>query len=361
MANFYKKMENNETVVVIDHKGLDDVQALSIVDNFSGAVATRESLSGEYNSIVNAPITPGLAVEAKQLRNKLVKVRTSIAKIHKAEKAYYMAGSRFVDAVKNKLTTPVTDMEEKLKEIEQHEERKRQAALAETKAEREEKLSKYTDLIPQGIETWEEAAFEIYLDANKVEFEREELRAKVARDEAMAIEKAEFKKQEAIRLDNIELKKKLDAEREERRLEAELQAQVEAEQQAAREAEQKAITDARLAEEKITRAREAKIEQDRLDLESRLQAEKDSRDRLEHRLRMEEAAKVKAKQDAIDEENRLAQFELAKGDSQKFDDLKTYLEGAKNKFQFEAENSKELYLKVGALIDKINGYIDTQK
>ena len=100
--------------------GLDKDKARNIEKAFLPKIAERNGLVTIYEQILTAEITPELTDNAKSVRLKLVKVRTGIAEIHRTQKAFFRAAGLFVDAWKNKETLPVTQMEEKLFEIEDY-------------------------------------------------------------------------------------------------------------------------------------------------------------------------------------------------------------------------------------------------
>ena len=98
--------------------GLEVSQVETIEQAFLPKIQEREALVAIYDQLIKSELTPELCKEAKEVRLKLVKVRTGIADIHKTQKAFFLAAGRFVDAWKNKETLPVEQMEDKLSEIE---------------------------------------------------------------------------------------------------------------------------------------------------------------------------------------------------------------------------------------------------
>ena len=75
--------------------GLDDVQVLTIEQAFAPKIAERDGLAAIYQQVITKELTPELCSEAKQIRLKLVKVRTGIAEIHKTQKAFFLAAGRY--------------------------------------------------------------------------------------------------------------------------------------------------------------------------------------------------------------------------------------------------------------------------
>jgi hypothetical protein len=133
-----------ETVETVDPKeaGLDEKQVKTIESAFMPKIVERDALKEIYQRLITSEITPELAKEAGEVRKKLGKVRTGIADIHKVQKAYFLAGGRFVDAWKNKETTLVEQMEESLRKIETHYERLEAERLEKLKDQRIAQLSK---------------------------------------------------------------------------------------------------------------------------------------------------------------------------------------------------------------------------
>lgn len=115
-------MNTTTQVSIIDPKefGLDEQQAKTIEQDFSPVISEKNALSEIYEQVITKELTPELCSEARELRLKLVKVRTSTDKIHKSAKAFYLAGGRFVDAWKNKNVQSIELMESKLDEIENY-------------------------------------------------------------------------------------------------------------------------------------------------------------------------------------------------------------------------------------------------
>lgn len=115
-------MENEVKISKIDPKefGLTDQNAETIEQAFIPKIVERNELIELYALLLTKEITMAVCIEAKELRLKLVKIRTGISDIHKTQKAFFLAAGRFVDAWKNKETLPVEQMEENLKAIETH-------------------------------------------------------------------------------------------------------------------------------------------------------------------------------------------------------------------------------------------------
>jgi len=84
--------------------GLDKTEAQQVRSVFVPMLDRMEELETEYNDIIKLTPTIENCKKAKELRLKLVKVRTGTAEIHKKAKSYYLNGGRAVDAFKNVVT-----------------------------------------------------------------------------------------------------------------------------------------------------------------------------------------------------------------------------------------------------------------
>ena len=96
--------------------GIEPSKAKEMVGGLDSTLADREVLKNAYIDVIELDITSENLATFKELRLKLVKNRTSIETWHKNNKAFYLAGGRFVDAIKNKEIEVNKEMESKLLE-----------------------------------------------------------------------------------------------------------------------------------------------------------------------------------------------------------------------------------------------------
>ncbi|MFA5300390.1 MAG: hypothetical protein WC389_19570 [Lutibacter sp.] len=196
--------ETNTKLVVIDPKeyGLEQDKASVIEKAFMPVITERDALSEIYKSILTQELTIETTQQARELRLKLVKVRTSTDTIHKTEKAFYLAGGKFVDAWKNKNITVIQEMESRLSEIENYFVNIEKKRLEDLKALRTSKLSEVTDTpeIYSNLEAMTDAAFDNLIKGLKLVKEQEAAEAAIL--EASRIENA--------RLDNLETQRKIE-------------------------------------------------------------------------------------------------------------------------------------------------------
>lgn len=123
--------------------GLEAGQAVKVEQAFTPMLIERDAMVKVYENIINSALTPALTKEAREARLRLQKVRTGIEKAHKAEKAFYLTGGRFVDALKNKYVTSISQMEETLEGIELHYVKLEAERKEKVKAERIEALKPF--------------------------------------------------------------------------------------------------------------------------------------------------------------------------------------------------------------------------
>ena len=109
-------------VVILAAKdyGIDEIKAKEIEGVFLPLELERGVLTQLYSEIITEELSVELCGKARELRLKLVKVRTGTEKIHKSQKAFFLAGGRYVDAWKNKTVVAVEQMESKLLEVENY-------------------------------------------------------------------------------------------------------------------------------------------------------------------------------------------------------------------------------------------------
>lgn len=170
--------------------GLEESSVATIEQAFQPKIIERDALVPMYEDLVKQELTPELCKSFKELRLKMVKVRTGIADIHKTQKAYFLAAGRFVDAWKNKETEPIEQMESKLKEGEEYFERLEAKRIADLEVQRIEALSVFTDILPNGLGLLSDEAFTTYLTGAKVAYEARIAEEKRIEDERIAKEKA---------------------------------------------------------------------------------------------------------------------------------------------------------------------------
>lgn len=322
-----------EAVLIVDpaEYGLDLAKGKEVETQFLPVIVERDSLAVEYTALVGKEITPAVEKEAKELRLKLVKIRTQTDAIHKTQKAFFLAAGRYIDAWRNKTNVIVEQMEEKLKEIEITSERARVAIMEKLESDRMAELAMYTDFPAQGLAFMPEEVYQNYLVGVKISYERRKeaeekqrledeeksrkLRLHIERKESIlhlwgfltlerkesdfsdvsdegwvkivsdleGLKQAKTDEDEAIRLENERLQ---DQAKKQAKILADQQAKAEAER---RELEDKAAKERELSETRIRAEREANAK-----LAAEIQAKKDAELKAEKEKAEAEAIAAKA-------------------------------------------------------------------
>lgn len=242
--------------------GLEISKATEMVSGLSVTLAEREVLKNAYIDVIELPITSETLPTFKELRLKIVKNRTQgIEKWHKTNKAFYLAGGRFVDAVKNKEVLINEEMESKLMDAEKYFENLEKEAKRILNEKRIEIIRPYVEDV-SGLD------FSDFSDENFDDF--------VLGKKTRYNERIEAEKQEAIRIENerlaeIEKQRLIEIENEKIRVEnARLQKEAEAKELELQK------------ERKLQTEKEAKIKAENDKLQAELQAKKDAETKAEN-------------------------------------------------------------------------------
>lgn len=275
------------TIVNPAEFGIEETKANELTIGLKTILAEREMLIDAYNDVICLEITLENLETFKSLRLKIRDNRTKgIEKWHTVNKAYFLAGGRFCDAIKNKEASINDGMEEKLAAAEKHFENLEKERLLVIHNERVGKLSPFGyEIGNTDFASMDENMFNAILTGaetnHKAKLESE-LKAEQTRIENIRLEAEEKEKQhlemDRLRKENEEKEKQIELER----IEAEKKAQAE-----------KAKADAALAESK----RLAKIESDK---QAKILADqKAANDKLQAELKAREDAEAKVKSDAV--------------------------------------------------------------
>ena len=170
-------------LIKIDPKefGVQDSIAKEISNQFKPMLDAMESLEVEYNNIVNLSVEDAETSKlAKVLRKRYAEIRIATSEIHKEQKAFYLAGGRFIDGWKNAQIFASKGKEEKLLDIENFLINKEKERLSSIQKERENILSSYVDVLPNtNLGEMEADVWEAYLSVKvsayntKIEQEKE--------------------------------------------------------------------------------------------------------------------------------------------------------------------------------------------
>ena len=251
-------MQEATAIVKASDYELDEASAIDINTSFKPMVTERDLLAKQYADIVKLDIDEHTSRKAGVLRRKLVKVRTGIASVHKTQKHMFLMAGKFVDAVKNVQTLPVTQMEEKLSEIEKHQENIELEKIRKVRDTRTKELWKYgvdESMLPAHLGQMEEAVYTNYLAGVKEADRLLQEKNEKAEAERIAEEEAAAAEQERVRLENVKLKKEAEVARKKQEV-ADAKIKTERDKRERLEKEKSDSEAAALKEKEATAARE---------------------------------------------------------------------------------------------------------
>jgi len=273
--------------------GLDENKAQEITKGLKTILAEREALQEEYNKCIALEITEENIPVFKELRLQIRDNRTKGIEVwHKNNKAYFLAGGNFVDAIRRKESAENERMEEKLLDAEKFFENQEKERLEKLRADRLEMLKPYTDIEPLALGHMEQAVFDNLLQGFKVAHEARIAAEKKADEERIAKEKAEAEEREKQRLENIRLKEEADKREKEIQAEREKARKENEERERLAEIERKKNAD-------LLKAQQEKADKERKERE-RLEKEiADKKESEERQKRAEEKRKKDEEKEAL--------------------------------------------------------------
>ena len=360
---------DNKLVKAADF-GLTTEKGTMIEQEFAVVSTEQAGLIEIYSSILKKELNKETEEEARVLSNKLSKLNASNNKIHKSQKAFYLAGGKFCDALKNKNRDIIQEMQDRLGEIKNYSKNLRLAEIAKLEDERLLALEKCEcEVIPQQLGEMSNDVWEAYITSQQKAFEDKKAAEVEAEKQRLAKIEEDRKEQIRIRKENEALKleaekkekKRLKEEKERQRLakiEADKQAKIKADYEAKIQAEKDRL--AKIEEEKETARLKAEnlAKKKQAEYEAKIKAEQDKAAKIEAERIAEIEAQKQAKLVAEQEAEAQMQRELSKGDSAKFKDLNNDLETLKTKYEFKSAKNKKMYTDVSILIDKVIAHIN---
>lgn len=218
---------NDVVKIEVKESGLTETKAQELNVSFAVVLGATAELEVEGNAILEKDASEESCKEARECRLKMVKVRTSTAKVHKDLKASILLEGKAIDGLKNAQLMASTGIEEKLMDREKHFERIEEAKIKQLDEDRIAELRLYgCEVFPANIGAMDEAVYNGYRDSMKAadeakqaaDEEAEKARiAQVAADKKAKAEKEKEAKAERKRVivENDRLKaiaEKLDAE-----------------------------------------------------------------------------------------------------------------------------------------------------
>ena len=395
---------SSNLVVKPEEYGLENKEGKKLTKNLDVIIDERNAYEEQYKRIIRQELNDETIEEARELRLKLVKVRTQgINKWHKNAKAYFKAGGDFVDAIRRKELETNQSMEGKLKEIEDYYENLAKEKKDKLRKERTAELQPFIKVEDDlaGIDLGEMAddIWEMFLKGKKQSFEKaqeeERLRIQKEKEEQERLQKEnEWLRKEAeakakkdkerrtqlsglwdfVEEDYSELSdddfKNLVSKAKELKAEADKKTKVRAE----REKElrpyiqfikkyedlinkpeskyKKELADIKKVAEdhwEYERKQQIKKQKEEEVREAKLKAEEEKRKKLEAEL----LAKKEAEEKALKEEEKRKQA----GDSVKVGYLINDLEELKTKYSFKSAKNQKMYKDVNILLGKVINHI----
>lgn len=188
---------STKEVVKADEFELQPETAKPVQTSFNSKDGEIEILLNQYNEVIKAEMSPMVSKKARDIRLKMVKYRSEIKEIHKTQKQQALQFGKFVDAIKRAKLEPVLQAEEKLKYIEEYEERLRIEREAKLEAQRTAELQSF-DLvsIPDHIGTWDDLTYKSYLKGVKLQYKEDKQKEAEAEAERQRQEQIQKLRQE---------------------------------------------------------------------------------------------------------------------------------------------------------------------
>lgn len=254
---------------------IEESKAEQIKKTFEPMVEMVKGFENDYNAVIGEAaneITADTTGRARKLRLEIAKVRTQTEAMRKEEKEKYLRAGKAIDGVSNIVKWATKDMEDKLKEVENHFALKEQARLEKLQEERAAQLAPYVeDANERNLASLEEDVWVVYLANKKKEHEDRVKAEKQAEEERIAKEKEEARKRELERKELERLKKEKElAEIEAKKKEAEMQKKLARMEKEKKAAEEKAKEEERKRKEEEQKAAAAEKERQAKELEAEM-------------------------------------------------------------------------------------------
>jgi len=274
-------VKNTElTTQLVEEYNLPATDAENIMSAFAPVATVMSEIDADMREFTYDEITLEVCADAKRLRLRYVKARTSGDDIHKAVKASVLLQSKAIDGARNIFKLHITEREDQLKQVEKHFEIKEQKRIDALQTDRIQLLFDIgggTE-VHSGLElgSMSSDVWTAFYNGKKAEANARIEAQKTAEQEA----KAQADEQERIRLENVELKKQAD------------------------KAEEKA------EKERIKRDKELQIERDKRDkeLEIEAKAKEEAEAKLQYEIDKRDkelALEAQAKRDEEDKKEAL--------------------------------------------------------
>jgi hypothetical protein len=154
---------------------IEQSKAEQIKNTFEPMVERLEEFEISFNDIIKEAkngITEMVILKAKDLRERIAKVRTASENIRKEQKAEHLLAGRAIDGVANIIKWAIQDKEKNLKNIEQHYELQEKARKEVLQAERVALLKEYVDNAQDiNLADMDDEIWQIYYAQKKSQYE----------------------------------------------------------------------------------------------------------------------------------------------------------------------------------------------
>ena len=258
-----------ELVATFKKLGITDDEASSLMTTFGVPLTEAGVILDTYKNIqVTDESQVKEMAEAKEKRLILKKIRNGVENTRKALKEDHLRKGNAIQAVANYIKDEIEPAEAYLELQEKFAEIKRAERDAKIRAERIEKLMKYTDNISlYNLDNLEDETFELLLNKLKKEYDDKIAAEKAETERLDKIEKERIAEQKRVIAENAKLRKEAE-EKEvalaiERKVEADRQAKIDAARQKELEAERAKVEVERAKADKLLAAERAKAEAER--------------------------------------------------------------------------------------------------
>lgn len=287
-----EQSQKNELVIIIESSQVEESQKLNALQAYSPFMDQLGEISEQAQKIDFDNPTDIDSKISRELRLKLVKVRTGAEKLKADRKQGIILLGKLEDHATGVVVTSSKLMEERLEAIEKVLERKAAELLEQKKSERLLLLEPFevdTRYIPIG--SLSDQDFQKLLSDSKILFSAKKAEEKRLEELRIAQEKADIEAREAQRLENERLK----AEAIEKELQLEKERAEAAKIQAKKDAELKAERDKNEAalkkQQELTRKKDAELKAEK-EKQAKLLAEQQAKEAEAERKRQAEAAEL---------------------------------------------------------------------
>lgn len=153
--------------------GIEEIKAQQIKAQFVPMLNRMEALEIEANAVFLMKLgMPETEEKAREVRNKLVKVRTGTALIHKEQKDFYLKAGRYIDGLKNVQIFAGQGLEEKLFKVENYSAIKRAEKIESLNKKRSKQIEKFINLEDNDLNfgAMQEEVWTAYLEKKKTQY-----------------------------------------------------------------------------------------------------------------------------------------------------------------------------------------------